>query len=475
MDPRGITVHNTLSGRKEPFRALEPDKVKLYVCGITPYGESHLGHARCYVFFDTVKRFFKSQGFQVEHVQNFTDIDDKIIDKAAKSGEAPTAVAERFIRDYFDKMSRLNIERADRYPRVTDVLPDIVRFIEGLIGKGLAYPLEGDVYYSVRGFAGYGKLSKRSLDEMEAGARVEVNERKKDPLDFALWKAAKAGEPAWDSPWGPGRPGWHIECSAMSMKFLGETFDVHGGGQDLIFPHHENEIAQSEGLTGKPFVRAWLHNGFVTVNREKMSKSLGNFFTLGEIFGRCPPPVVRFFLLSRHYRTPLDFSDDLLRQAQSAYQTLRETCGIADFLAADAPVPAGPVAPGDPGEMNPWEEEFLECLADDFNTEKAIAALFRFRSEMLRKIQDRDLPWLGRARRVMRRLCEEVLGVLLGPEPGAPLVRELRDNLARREAARKAKDWRTADRMRDEVLARGFVIEDTSAGPLIKPAPESGL
>ena len=321
-----IIFHNTLTGKKEDFTPLEPGKIKMYVCGITPYDESHLGHARCYVFFDCVRRFFKALGFQVLHIQNFTDVDDKIIARALELGESASALAERNIDDYLKKMALLNVLPADHYPRVTETIPEIVRFIEGLVKKGAAYPLNGDVYFRVRSIQDYGKLSKRSLEGMEAGARVEVNEKKEDPMDFALWKAAKPGEPSWESPWGSGgagRPGWHIECSVMATKYLGETFDIHGGGQDLIFPHHENEIAQSEALSGKPFARYWLHNGFVTLNRQKMSKSLGNFFSLSEIFARVSPEIVRFFLLSRHYKTPLDFSDDLLAQAKNAYASLQ--------------------------------------------------------------------------------------------------------------------------------------------------------
>jgi cysteinyl-tRNA synthetase len=266
-----LRVHNTLSGAKEAFHPLEPGKVKMYVCGVTPYDRCHLGHGRCYVTFDFVRRSLARLGYEVTHVQNFTDVDDKIIKKANDSGESPAAVAERFIADYFDKMDKLNVLRAGSYPRVTGHIPQITAFIARLVASGMAYALEGDVYYSVRKFPAYGKLSKRSLDELQSGARVEVDGRKKDPLDFALWKAAKPGEPSWESPWGPGRPGWHIECSVMSTSALGDTFDLHGGGLDLIFPHHENEVAQSEGCTGKPFVRYWMQFGFVSVGNVKMS------------------------------------------------------------------------------------------------------------------------------------------------------------------------------------------------------------
>ncbi|MFN0117660.1 MAG: cysteine--tRNA ligase, partial [Elusimicrobiota bacterium] len=313
-----IKLHNTLTGQKELFSPIQSGKVGLYVCGITPYDEPHLGHARCYVVFDLLKRSLERFGYQVRHIQNFTDVDDKIIDRANQLKEDPLSYPERFIQSFFECMKLLNVKPADEYPRVTKTIPAIVTLVERLIENGLAYESKGTVYYSVRGFPSYGKLSKRKLDELESGARVSIDEQKKDPLDFALWKAAKSGEPSWPSPWGAGRPGWHIECSAMSMGALGETFDIHGGGQDLIFPHHENEIAQSEGASRKNFARFWVHNGFVTINQEKMSKSLKNFFTIREILGEFDPMVVRYYLLSQHYRSPLNFSQVDMKAAESA-------------------------------------------------------------------------------------------------------------------------------------------------------------
>ncbi|OGR80027.1 MAG: cysteine--tRNA ligase [Elusimicrobia bacterium RIFCSPLOWO2_02_FULL_39_32] len=455
-----IHFYNTLSAAKELFQPQVPGKVSMYVCGITPYDESHLGHARCYVFFDVVKRLFKESGLEVTCIQNFTDIDDKIIARAKDLKEDPKKCADRFIEDYFQKMDLLNVKRATFYPRVTEVIPEIIQFIQKLLGLGLAYPLDGDIYYSVRNFKGYGKLSKRTLDEMESGARVEVDERKQDPFDFALWKKAKEGEPFWDSPWGGGRPGWHIECSVMAMKHLGETFDIHGGGQDLIFPHHENEIAQSEGLTKKIFARAWLHNGFVTVNREKMSKSLGNFFTLREIFEKFKPEVVRFFLLSRHYRTPLDFSDELLQQSANAYQSLKEAEEISFFLLEE-----------EPKEHLILEDKkkfFLDALSDDFNTEKAIAELFKLRNEMVEAFKKRDLAWIAKARNTLYHCSVELLGVSLKSDLTLPLIGELKQKLKERELARKNKDWARADILRNEILMKGRVIEDTPSGPIIK-------
>ncbi|OGR84571.1 MAG: cysteine--tRNA ligase [Elusimicrobia bacterium RIFCSPLOWO2_01_FULL_54_10] len=455
-----IRFHNTLTGKKEPFRPLENGKVKMYVCGITPYDASHLGHARCYVFFDTVRRVFRACGYEVYYVQNFTDVDDKIIAQAQKAGKTAQVIAERFISDYLDRMADLNVLKADLYPRVTESMPDIVRYIEKLVESGYAYPKGGDVFYRVRNFKNYGKLSKRSLEEMISGARVQVNEVKDDPLDFALWKAAKEGEPSWDSPWGPGRPGWHIECSVMSTKFLGETFDIHGGGQDLIFPHHENEIAQSEAASGKLFANYWLHNGFVTVNREKMSKSLGNFFTLGEIFAKFPPEVVRFFLLSRHYKTPLDFSDDVLEQAKSGFAGLREIIETCFFLYGDDD--------GGSGIDEQRKKEFLEVLADDFNTEKAIAVLFELRSLMAQAIKKKDAATLKSGWRTLRHLSEDILGISLKPKMDLGVVQKMKAMLSDREAARKAKDWTRADALRKDIEEKGFQVEDTPLGTIIK-------
>ncbi|MDH7480064.1 MAG: cysteine--tRNA ligase, partial [Syntrophomonadaceae bacterium] len=305
-----LRVSNTLARQKEEFISREPGKVGMYVCGPTTYNYIHLGNARPIVVFDTIRRYLRYRGYQVFYVQNFTDIDDKIINRAREENDDPASLAQRYIEEYFEDADALNVLRADVHPRVSEHLPEIREMISVLLNKGFAYRVDGDVYFDVDRFAGYGKLSGRSREEIMVGARVEVDERKRNPMDFALWKEAKPGEPAWDSPWGPGRPGWHIECSAMSLKYLGAGFDIHGGGSDLIFPHHENEIAQSEAYAGKePFARYWLHNGFITVNQEKMSKSLGNFFLVRDIRQQFPPEVIRFYLLSTHYRSPLDFDD----------------------------------------------------------------------------------------------------------------------------------------------------------------------
>ncbi len=457
-----LKFHNSFSGQKEIFLPLEPGKVKMYVCGVTPYDACHLGHARCYLFFDVVRRVFKALKFEVIAVQNFTDVDDKIIHKAVSLGVDHKVVADQFIADYFDKMDRLNIMRADLYPRVTEAMDSIIEFVQKLVDSGAAYATAGSVYFRVRNFSGYGLLSKRSLEEMESGARVEPDAAKKDPLDFALWKKAKPNEPFWNSPWGPGRPGWHIECSVMSTLALGATFDLHGGGQDLIFPHHENEIAQSESATRQKFARYWMHNAFVTVNREKMSKSLGNFFTLGDIFNKFEPPVVRLFLLSRHYHSPLDFSDDLLIQAANSYQSIREIIALAEFLLHGGTLAATQE------KLPDWEGSFMAALSDDFNTEKALGVLFGLRASMAQKIAEGDLPWLARALATLRYMASDLLGVNFKPAFSPGQIESFKVRLAQRAQFRKDKDWASADKLRLEIEREGFAIEDTPRGAVVK-------
>src|SRR5512136_3124072 len=329
-----LRVYNTLSGGKEEFVPLRPGKVGMYVCGVTVYDYSHIGHARAYVAFDVILRYLRYLGYDVTYVRNYTDIDDKIIKRANSDGVPFYEISERFIKEFDRDMAELGVEVPDVQPKATEHLAEIISLVTTLIDKGYAYQAGGDVYFCVDKFASYLKLSKRNLEEMQAGARIEVDEKKRHPMDFALWKEAKAGEPFWDSPWGKGRPGWHIECSAMSLKYLGETLDIHGGGQDLIFPHHENEIAQSEAATGRPFVRYWLHNGFVNINAEKMSKSLGNFFTIREVLEKYDREVLRFFLLSAHYRSPLDFSDQNLTEAEAGMERIYGAlAGIDELLA----------------------------------------------------------------------------------------------------------------------------------------------
>ena len=453
-----ILIYNTLTAKKEEFRPLNDESVTMYICGVTPYDEVHLGHARAYVTFDVVRRHMEQWGYSVRYVQNFTDVDDKILRRAHERNISPRELADRYIADYFTQMDRLNIRRADSYPRVTENIPAIIAFIRTLIEKKKAYAVGGDVYYSVKKFPGYGKLSKRNVDELEAGARVEVDEQKKDPLDFALWKQSKPGEPgeaSWDSPWGKGRPGWHIECSVMSTALLGPTLDIHGGGQDLIFPHHENEIAQSEAATGQPFVRYWMHNGFVTVNREKMSKSLGNFFTLREIFKRFQPRVVRYFLLSQHYRSPLDFSDDKLSSAARALKGIDEAC-LKLAAASDSGARCSS------GVLPEVVHRFRCALNDDFNTERALAIVHELKNDVLNAINEMAPRFRDKAYLTMKSLMQDYLGIPL-PEPEA-LPGEILSLKAEREKARAAKNWSEADRLRKELALRGYRAEDNPDG-----------
>ena len=372
-----IKVYNTLTKQKEEFVPIHPGKANIYVCGVTPYNHPHVGNARPFVTWDVIRRFLEHEGYDVTHVQNFTDVDDKINNTANKEGVQWYDICNRYIDSYFEVLDKLFVRRAHVYPRVSEHIDDIIKTVQCLIDNGYGYVVDGDVFYSVEKFKYYGQLSGRNIEDMMAGARVDVDDRKHNPMDFALWKSAKPGEPAWESPWGPGRPGWHIECSTMSMKYLGETFDFHGGGSDLIFPHHENEIAQSEGCTGiHPFVHYWLHNGFITVNEEKMSKSLGNFFMVIDILEHYDPETLRFFIVSTHYRSPLDFSDARLTEAQKSLARLRqaqETLGeLSEMLSA------GPTAESLAlrEKVKELREAFMEAMRDDFNTALAISHMF---------------------------------------------------------------------------------------------------
>jgi len=454
-----LEIHNSLTRRKEPFRPLTPGQVRMYVCGMTVYDLCHLGHARVLVVFDVVYRHLKRLGYAVTYVRNITDVDDKIIRRADENGEPMAALTERFIAAMHEDADRLGVLRPDQEPRATAHMAEMHAMIQRLLDKGHAYVADnGDVYYAVASFPGYGRLSGKDPQDLRAGARVEVGEAKQDPLDFALWKAAKPGEPAWASPWGPGRPGWHIECSAMSTGCLGNHFDIHGGGADLMFPHHENEIAQSEGATGEPFVNVWMHNGFVRINDEKMSKSLGNFFTVRDILERYQPEEVRYFILASHYRSPLNYDDSQLDGARAAltrlYTALRG-------LPADAE-PAGGAA---------YRERFDAAMSDDFNTPEALAVLFDLAREVNRLRAEDTAAAAGLAAEL--RLLGDDLG-LLGQDPDAYLKAgsgedgltdaAIEDLIARRAAARKAKDFAEADRIRDELQGAGVVLEDGPGG-----------
>jgi len=472
-----MKIHNTLTGRKEELVTLNPGQVNMYVCGPTTYNYIHLGNARPLVVFDTVRRYLDYRGYEVRYVQNFTDVDDKIINRAREEGNDPSQVAQRFIDEYFVDADALGIARADIHPRVSEHIPDIIAAIEALMGKGFAYEIDGDIYYRVKAFQPYGKLSGRSLEDMLAGARVEVDERKEAPVDFALWKRAKPGEPCWDSPWGPGRPGWHIECSVMSTKYLGETLDIHGGGADLIFPHHENEIAQAEACTGKPFVNYWMHNGFITVNSEKMSKSLGNFFILRDILARYPQDVVRYYLIATHYRSPLDFDDGKLEEAKKALGRLKTTLALAqEFL-------AGTVAADTQGapdselliQARQLEDKFIESMDDDFNSAKAIGYLFELSHQINAFIAGADSSRtankeiLQPAIDIFRKLGL-VLGIFMDTlaQDGQAIDDLLQLVLNLRNQARSEKDYQLADSLRDFMHQKEIKVEDKAGGSVFR-------
>ncbi len=479
-----LRVYNTLTGSKEPFESLVPGKVRMYVCGVTVYDYCHIGHARSALVFDVLRRYLEYSGFVVEFAKNFTDVDDKIIKRANEQGVSCEQVTTTYINAYYEDMEKLGVRRATLEPRATEHIADIVRLVDTLLTKGMAYRVDGDVYFQVDRYPAYGRLSKRNLDDLQAGARVDVDERKHHPMDFALWKGSRPGEPSWDSPWGPGRPGWHIECSAMAMRHLGETFDIHGGGMDLIFPHHENEIAQSCGATEKEFARYWVHNGFVQINHEKMSKSLGNFFTIREIFQQSEWPdtvtgeMMRYFLLSTHYRSPLDFSDQSLKEAKSAlngfydlFERLNESGpsdGAADQLLQEATART--------------RTAFVAAMDDDLNTPNALAALQTLRGEANKAL---EAGLSGAMRRMVRqefRALGVVLGLLQtdtwrfkgqGPQRASGEAEstaktlsdeEIADKLAARLTAKKTKNYPLADQLRAELASHGITIEDRPDG-----------
>jgi len=450
-----MIIYNTLTRTKETFVPIEPGRLRMYVCGMTVYDYCHLGHARVMVVFDMVYRWLMAKGFAVTYVRNITDIDDKIIRRAAENGESIAELTERFIRYMHEDEARLNVLRPTHEPRATQFVPAMVRMIETLLAKGLAYTApNGDVYYAVARFPGYGKLSGKSLADLRAGERVEVDPNKRDPLDFVLWKAAKPGEPQWDSPWGPGRPGWHIECSVMSECFLGEHFDIHGGGQDLQFPHHENEIAQSEGAHGHPFVNYWMHIGFVRVDNEKMSKSLGNFFTIREVLEKFDPETVRFFILRAHYRSPLNYSDQHLLDARhsldSLYLTLRD-------------VPPEEAAAID--WQDPFAARFKAAMDDDFDSHGAITVLFELSREANRTRSSRLSGLLKSLGGLLGLLQNDPVAHLQAGVAGSGMsVERIEALINERLAARRAREFARADAIRAELAAAGIVLEDGPQG-----------
>ncbi len=473
-----IKVYNTLTRKKEEFKTKEQNKVHMYVCGPTTYNFIHLGNARPTVFFDTVRRYFKYKGYDVLYVQNFTDIDDKIIKKSQEEEIESTALAQKYINEYFKDADSLNVMRADIHPKVSEHIEDIINAVKKLVEKGFAYVVEGDVYFDVKKFKNYGKLSGRSIDDMQSGSRVEIDERKKNPLDFALWKSAKPGEPSWKSPWGEGRPGWHIECSIMSTKYLGSPFDIHGGGIDLVFPHHENEIAQAEALTDCEFAKYWMHNGFITVNKEKMSKSLGNFFLVREILDKFSGDTVRFYLLATHYRSPLDFDNEKLAMNEKSLERIKNTYTlIKQTLQVDNTNETNDkndISSLIKDAVQKVTADFEKAMDDDFNTSLAIAAIFEFCKEINTIINsdkftlNNNSESLKEAQNILQRLACDVLGISLEgstDEKSDNLISELIDLLIEvRENSRKNKDWDTADKVRDRLKESGVLLEDTPQG-----------
>ncbi|MBR6236305.1 MAG: cysteine--tRNA ligase [Firmicutes bacterium] len=460
-----MKVYNTLTRRKEELVPQDPKKLTMYVCGPTVYNYIHIGNARPIVVFDTMRKYLEYRGQKVKYVQNFTDVDDKIINRAREEGISALEVGEKYIAAYYEDVKQLNVAPATVHPRVTQTMPDIIKFVQGLIDKGMAYEVNGDVYYRTRKFPGYGKLSGKNIDDLEAGARVDVNDIKEDPLDFALWKARKSeDEIAWESPWGMGRPGWHIECSAMSKKYLGETIDLHAGGEDLQFPHHENEIAQSEGLTGKTFSRYWMHNGFINIDGEKMSKSAGNFFLLRDVIKEYDGEVLRYFLLSAQYRGPINFSRDLMEAAKAGLERMQNCKATLKHLIAHGADGAMTAAEAEKlAAYDSHKQKFIESMDDDLNTADAISAVFELVADI-----NRDTA-AGATKEFAQKafeLLDELTGVLglLRQEKKEEIDAELQKLIDERAVARKAKDWATADRIRDELAARGITLKDTPQG-----------
>ena len=458
-----IQIFNSLTRQKEPFVPLEEGKVKMYVCGPTVYNYIHIGNSRPVIVYDTVRRYFQYAGYDVKFVSNFTDVDDKIIKAANELGEEVFELTERFIAAYFDDITALGCKKADAHPRVTDHMDDIIEFIKVLIDKGYAYESQGDVYYRTRKFNGYGKLSHQSIDDLQVGARIEVGEKKEDPLDFALWKAAKPGEIFWASPWGDGRPGWHIECSVMAREHLGDTIDIHAGGQDLTFPHHENEIAQSEAHNDKTFANYWMHNGYINIDNEKMSKSLGNFVLVNDIRKQIDPQVLRFFMLSVHYRHPINFAQDLVEAAKNGLERIRTAyANVQHRLTATANLAE---------EKDVWLTQvaeqktlFEEAMNDDFNTANAISVLFE-----LARLANIYLQEANTSEEVLHAFINtmdaisEVLGITLAKEVEL-LDEEIEALLAERVEARKNRDFARSDEIRDYLLSLNIILEDTRQG-----------
>ena len=461
-----MQIYNDLTMRLEEFVPLEEGKVKMYACGPTVYNYIHVGNARPIIMFDVLRRYLEYRGYEVTFVQNFTDVDDKIINRANEEGIDSSAVAEKYIAEYWKDVTALGVRPATVHPKATENIGQIIKLVKTLIEKGYAYEVNGDVYYRTLKFADYGKLSHQPIEELRSGARVDVNDVKEDPLDFALWKAAKPGEPSWNSPWGKGRPGWHIECSAMSNRYLGKTMDIHCGGSDLIFPHHENEIAQSEAANDAPFVRYWVHNGFINVDNKKMSKSLGNFFTVREAAEAYGYDCIRMFMLMSHYRSPLNYSGEILMQARAALERLSTARDNLDFFAANGE--DGPMTEAETAFVNAlaaYRDRFCAAMDDDFNTADAVSVIFELVREINAAVSPNAHPTraLAEACRALYLELSDVLGIPF-IERKDELTPEQTALFEARKAARKEKNWAESDRIRDELRAQGIIVEDTPQG-----------
>ena len=463
-----MKLFNTMTMKKEEFEPLEPGKVKMYACGPTVYNYIHVGNARPIIMFDVLRRYLEYRGYDVTFVQNFTDVDDKIINRANEEGISSAEVAEKYIAEYYTDAKGLGVREATVHPRATENMPEIIGIVSTLIDKGYAYEVNGDVYFRTLKFRDYGKLSHQPLEELQAGARIDVADVKENPMDFALWKAAKPGEPSWDSPWGPGRPGWHIECSAMSMRYLGKTLDIHCGGQDLTFPHHENEIAQSEAANGCEFVRYWVHNGFISIDNRKMSKSLGNFFTVREAAEAYGYSTIRMFMLMSHYRSPLNYSGEILLQAKAALERLKTALENLEFLARNAA--EGPMTPEQQAfadGLGRYRERFVEAMDDDFNTADAISVIFELVREAnaVTAADRQPTRAVAKAALDMLKELEGVLGLVYGDEGGDDeLAAQVEALIEARAQAKKEKNYAEADRIRDQLKDMGIAIMDTKQG-----------
>jgi cysteinyl-tRNA synthetase len=459
-----MKIYNTMTKKKEEFVPIRPNEVSMYVCGPTVYNYFHIGNARTFIVFDTVRRYLEYRGYTVKYIQNFTDIDDKMIKRSNEENTTVKELGDRFISEYYKDADKLNIKRATTNPRATEYINEIISFVKDLIDEGYAYEVDGDVYFETKKFKGYGKLSGQNIDDLLSGARINIDERKKDPMDFAIWKNQKPGEPAWESPWGSGRPGWHIECSCMAYNLLGETIDIHAGGYDLIFPHHENEIAQSEARSGKPFAHYWMHAAFLNLNNQKMSKSLNNFFTAREILEKYDADVLRLFMLSGHYRTQLNFSMDLLESTKSAYERIKNTISNLQNMLNE--VKSDKLMEGEIEyikNIDSYRDKYIEKMDDDFNTADAISVIFDLIRDINTNVQNTSSKALIKHCLDMIKELGAPLGILQHTSKGS-IDEEIERLIEERQKARKERNWALSDKIRDDLKSSGIVLEDTPQG-----------